>query len=121
VNFDLMFIVCCMSYLIMYSFHFVAECTPGEAFSILGEKVIFASGSPFHDVDLGISLSIRSPCDSFKKKLGRGGKDRPPGIKLRRERNMVSAEKIPEPWPSITSGTSPHTLQRPSRRVVCKT
>ncbi|PWZ15576.1 NAD-dependent malic enzyme 1, mitochondrial [Zea mays] len=30
-----------------------AECTPGEAFSILGEKVIFASGSPFHDVDLG--------------------------------------------------------------------
>jgi len=30
-----------------------AECTPGEAFSILGEKAIFASGSPFHDVDLG--------------------------------------------------------------------
>jgi len=32
---------------------FLAECTPGEAFSILGEKAIFASGSPFHDVDLG--------------------------------------------------------------------
>ncbi|GJN07392.1 hypothetical protein PR202_ga25220 [Eleusine coracana subsp. coracana] len=30
-----------------------AECTPGEAFSILGEKAIFASGSPFDDVDLG--------------------------------------------------------------------
>lgn len=30
-----------------------AECTPEEAFSILGEHIIFASGSPFHDVDLG--------------------------------------------------------------------
>ncbi|XP_020247527.1 NAD-dependent malic enzyme 62 kDa isoform, mitochondrial [Asparagus officinalis] len=30
-----------------------AECTPEEAFSILGEHVIFASGSPFHDVNLG--------------------------------------------------------------------
>lgn len=30
-----------------------AECTPEEAFSILGEKIIFASGSPFSDVDLG--------------------------------------------------------------------
>uniref|UniRef100_A0A0D9WZ24 Malic enzyme n=1 Tax=Leersia perrieri TaxID=77586 RepID=A0A0D9WZ24_9ORYZ len=30
-----------------------AECTPEEAFSILGEKIIFASGSPFNDVDLG--------------------------------------------------------------------
>ncbi|KAL5196504.1 hypothetical protein ABZP36_000016 [Zizania latifolia] len=30
-----------------------AECTPEEAFSILGEKIIFASGSPFGDVDLG--------------------------------------------------------------------
>jgi len=56
VIFHLMFIICCISYLIMYSFHFVAECTPGEAFSILGEKVIFASGSPFHDVDLGTSF-----------------------------------------------------------------
>ncbi|KAH0456166.1 hypothetical protein IEQ34_014073 [Dendrobium chrysotoxum] len=30
-----------------------AECTPEEAFSILGEQIIFASGSPFKDVDLG--------------------------------------------------------------------
>lgn len=30
-----------------------AECTPDEAFSILGENIIFASGSPFKDVDLG--------------------------------------------------------------------
>ncbi|XP_054783036.1 NAD-dependent malic enzyme 62 kDa isoform, mitochondrial isoform X2 [Prosopis cineraria] len=30
-----------------------AECTPEEAFSILGYNIIFASGSPFNDVDLG--------------------------------------------------------------------
>ncbi|XP_015085144.1 NAD-dependent malic enzyme 62 kDa isoform, mitochondrial [Solanum pennellii] len=30
-----------------------AECTPEEAFSVLGENIIFASGSPFKDVDLG--------------------------------------------------------------------
>ncbi|XP_038875079.1 NAD-dependent malic enzyme 62 kDa isoform, mitochondrial isoform X1 [Benincasa hispida] len=30
-----------------------AECTPEEAFSILGENIIFASGSPFKDVDFG--------------------------------------------------------------------
>ncbi|PKA58868.1 NAD-dependent malic enzyme 1, mitochondrial [Apostasia shenzhenica] len=30
-----------------------AECTPEEAFSILGEHIIFASGSPFNNVDLG--------------------------------------------------------------------
>ncbi|KAJ3678719.1 hypothetical protein LUZ60_002522 [Juncus effusus] len=30
-----------------------AECTPEEAFSIMGEDIIFASGSPFHNVDLG--------------------------------------------------------------------
>uniref|UniRef100_A0A1D1Z7Z2 Malic enzyme n=1 Tax=Anthurium amnicola TaxID=1678845 RepID=A0A1D1Z7Z2_9ARAE len=30
-----------------------AECTPEEAFSILGDHIIFASGSPFQNVDLG--------------------------------------------------------------------
>ncbi|KMZ64084.1 NAD-dependent malic enzyme 62 kDa isoform, mitochondrial, partial [Zostera marina] len=30
-----------------------AECTPEQAFSIVGDHVIFASGSPFNDVDLG--------------------------------------------------------------------
>ncbi|XP_042511763.1 NAD-dependent malic enzyme 62 kDa isoform, mitochondrial-like [Macadamia integrifolia] len=30
-----------------------AECTPEEAFSIVGDNVIFASGSPFKDMDLG--------------------------------------------------------------------
>ncbi|KAI9080601.1 hypothetical protein K1719_037462 [Acacia pycnantha] len=30
-----------------------AECTPEEAFSILGDNIIFASGSPFKDVNLG--------------------------------------------------------------------
>ncbi|KAM3266472.1 NAD-dependent malic enzyme 62 kDa isoform, mitochondrial [Capsicum annuum] len=30
-----------------------AECTSEEAFSILGDNIIFASGSPFKDVDLG--------------------------------------------------------------------
>ncbi|KAL8150667.1 hypothetical protein V2J09_020475, partial [Rumex salicifolius] len=30
-----------------------AECTPEEAFSIFGDHIIFASGSPFDNVDLG--------------------------------------------------------------------
>ncbi|KAJ4952198.1 hypothetical protein NE237_029030 [Protea cynaroides] len=30
-----------------------AECTSEEAFSIVGDNVVFASGSPFKDVDLG--------------------------------------------------------------------
>ncbi|KAJ8538565.1 hypothetical protein K7X08_027786 [Anisodus acutangulus] len=30
-----------------------AECTPEEAFSIAGDNIIFSSGSPFKDVDLG--------------------------------------------------------------------
>ncbi|XP_039038289.1 NAD-dependent malic enzyme 62 kDa isoform, mitochondrial-like [Hibiscus syriacus] len=30
-----------------------AECTPEEAFKIVGDNIIFASGSPFRDVDLG--------------------------------------------------------------------
>ena len=33
-----------------------AECTPEEAFSIVGDNIIFASGSPFRDVDLGMCL-----------------------------------------------------------------
>lgn len=36
----------------------VAECTPQEAFSIVGDNVVFASGSPFKDVDLGTCLEI---------------------------------------------------------------
>ncbi|KAJ0054553.1 hypothetical protein Pint_00031 [Pistacia integerrima] len=31
-----------------------AECTPEEAFSIVGDNIIFASGSPFKDVDMGM-------------------------------------------------------------------
>ncbi|KAJ8642747.1 hypothetical protein MRB53_004495 [Persea americana] len=30
-----------------------AECTPQQAFSIVGDHVVFASGSPFSDVELG--------------------------------------------------------------------
>ncbi|XP_010551124.1 PREDICTED: NAD-dependent malic enzyme 1, mitochondrial [Tarenaya hassleriana] len=30
-----------------------AECTPQEAFSVLGDNIIFASGSPFKNVDFG--------------------------------------------------------------------
>ncbi|XP_031502240.1 NAD-dependent malic enzyme 62 kDa isoform, mitochondrial [Nymphaea colorata] len=30
-----------------------AECTPAQAFSVLGPNIIFASGSPFNDVNLG--------------------------------------------------------------------
>ncbi|KAL3815220.1 hypothetical protein ACJIZ3_016488 [Penstemon smallii] len=30
-----------------------AECTPEEAFSIVGDNIIFGSGSPFNNVDLG--------------------------------------------------------------------
>ncbi|XP_021755180.1 NAD-dependent malic enzyme 65 kDa isoform, mitochondrial [Chenopodium quinoa] len=30
-----------------------AECTPEEAFSIVGDHIIYASGSPFQNVDLG--------------------------------------------------------------------
>ncbi|KAK6937393.1 Malic enzyme, NAD-binding [Dillenia turbinata] len=33
-----------------------AECTPREAYSIVGDHIIFASGSPFIDVDLGNGL-----------------------------------------------------------------
>ncbi|XP_042462192.1 NAD-dependent malic enzyme 65 kDa isoform, mitochondrial-like [Zingiber officinale] len=30
-----------------------AECTPEEAFSIVGDHIVFASGSPFPDINLG--------------------------------------------------------------------
>lgn len=30
-----------------------AECTPEDAFSVVGDHIIYASGSPFKDVDLG--------------------------------------------------------------------
>jgi hypothetical protein len=38
------------------------------------------------------------------KKLGRKGEDRPPGIILRRDRNIVPAEKIPKPCPPSLAG-----------------
>lgn len=37
-------------------------------------------------------------------KLGRGGKDRPPGIILRRDQNNGPGQENPEPWPPITNG-----------------
>ncbi|GFY92058.1 NAD-dependent malic enzyme 1 [Actinidia rufa] len=37
-----------------------AECTPEEAFSVLGENIIFASGSPFNDVDLVTGSNLKS-------------------------------------------------------------
>jgi hypothetical protein len=44
---------------------------------------------------------VNMTCDAIEhidfKTLGRGGKDRPPDIILRRDQNMVLAEKIPEP------------------------
>jgi hypothetical protein len=64
-------------------------------------------------------VSVQISLEEFK--LGRGEKDCPPGIILRRDRNMVPAEKIPEPWSSITSGPSRPTLQRPIRRMACRT
>jgi hypothetical protein len=38
------------------------------------------------------------------KKLGWGGKDRPLGIILRRDQNIVSAKKIPKSWPPSLAG-----------------
>lgn len=42
-------IVYCSCYIV------VAECTPSDAFKHAGENIVFASGSPFANVDLGIS------------------------------------------------------------------
>lgn len=45
-----------MSYIYLFLILFtIAECTPEEAFSIVGDNVVYASGSPFADVDLGLS------------------------------------------------------------------
>lgn len=47
-----------LTYFHNFSFDsFAAECTPEEAFSIVGDNIIFASGSPFKDVDLGMSVT----------------------------------------------------------------
>ncbi|RXH93252.1 hypothetical protein DVH24_013828 [Malus domestica] len=35
-----------------------AECTPEEAFSIVGDNIVFASGSPFKDVNLVLDLVL---------------------------------------------------------------
>ncbi|KAE8669847.1 NAD-dependent malic enzyme 62 kDa isoform [Hibiscus syriacus] len=35
-----------------------AECTPEEAFKIVGDNIIFASGSPFRDVDLALGSEL---------------------------------------------------------------
>lgn len=35
-------------------FNLIAECTPEEAFSIVGDHIVFASGSPFPDAILGM-------------------------------------------------------------------
>jgi hypothetical protein len=37
---------------------FAAECTAKEAFQYAGPNIIFASGSPFRDVDLGANFPI---------------------------------------------------------------
>jgi hypothetical protein len=56
-----------------------------------------------------------------KKKPRSGRKDRSLRIILRRDRNIVPAEKIPRTLASITNMPSPPTLQRPNQRVACKT
>jgi hypothetical protein len=48
-----------------------------------------------------------------QKKLGRWGKDRPPGIILRRDRNMVRAKKNPETCPPPPPHTSLAGRHRP--------
>jgi hypothetical protein len=58
----------------------------------------------------GKQLLVRNLPIALLKKLSRGGKDRPPGIILRRDRNMVPVEKTPEPWPpSLTGRTTAHS------------
>lgn len=38
-------------------FYVTAECTANEAFKHAGENIVFASGSPFENVDLGTLLN----------------------------------------------------------------
>lgn len=41
-----------------FDLFFKAECTPEEAFSIVGDHIIFGSGSPFNHVDLGTFIIL---------------------------------------------------------------
>jgi hypothetical protein len=56
------------------------------------------------DDDDELQAAMRVSREEELKKLRRGGKDRPPGIILRRDRNMVPTEKILEPWPPSLAG-----------------
>lgn len=42
------------THLVLWMLSITAECTPQQAFSIVGDHVVFASGSPFSDVELGM-------------------------------------------------------------------
>jgi hypothetical protein len=58
----------------------------------------------------GKQLLVRNLPIALLKKLDWGGKDRPPGIISRRDRNMAPAEKTPEPWPpSLTARSTAHS------------
>jgi hypothetical protein len=53
------FSLCQLSFTYTFSFAYstTAECTAADAFRHAGENIVFASGSPFENVDLGISHS----------------------------------------------------------------
>jgi hypothetical protein len=55
------------------------------------------------------------PVVGGEKKLGRGRKDRSPGIILIRDRNMVLTEKISEPWPSLLAGRHHPLYNNPAK------
>jgi malate dehydrogenase (decarboxylating) len=40
---------------VLFAYSMTAECTAADAFRHAGENIVFASGSPFENVDLGIS------------------------------------------------------------------
>ncbi|PON87560.1 Malic oxidoreductase [Trema orientale] len=48
-----------------------AECTPEEAFSIVGDNIVFASGSPFKDVDLELQSKSGTRSAKFSSILGK--------------------------------------------------